>query len=116
MVQYKNGNITYIGIREIYPLRIIKQVISMFCSINSSKDTWFDPLKKFVLNKNEIGLDKTKYKLCLYFTDSNMMKYAKLSGLLKMGETDSEFIALSEITAYPLGFILYFNPTDTWEY
>ena len=38
-----------------------------------------------------------------------MMKYAKLSGLLKMGENDSEFIALSEITAYPLGFILYFS-------
>lgn len=25
-------------------------------------------------------------------------------------------MALSEITAYPLGFVLYFEPSETWKY
>ena len=27
-----------------------------------------------------------------------------------------ESIAMSESASYPLGFVLYFNPTDTWDY
>ena len=113
---YKEDDPSGIGFKEIYPLRIIKQILSMFCSINSFEDSRLEPLKEFVLNKNAVGLDKTKYKLCMYFTDSNLMKYANLSVMLKMSDTGVESIALSEITAYPFGFILYFNPTDTWKY
>ena len=36
--------------------------------------------------------------------------------MLKMTEDGAESIALSEITAYPFGFVLYFNPTGTWKY
>lgn len=66
-------NINGIGIRKVYPLRFIKQVISMFCSINNFQDERMD------------------------------------NGTWKS-------MAVSEITAYTLGFILYFNPTDNWEY
>lgn len=52
----------------------------------------------------------------MYLTRSNLMKYAPLTGLLRMGKFAYESIALSEITAYPLGFILYFDPTDTFDY
>lgn len=105
-----------IGFRDIYPLRIIKQVLSMFCSINSHDDPRFEPLRKFVMDKETVGLDKTKYKLCMYFTRSTLMKQAGLSVLLKGNGTEFEAMAMSEITAYPFGFILYFDPTDTWEY
>ena len=44
------------------------------------------------------------------------MKYAPLSVIIKMDGSDFESMLVSEITAYPLGFILYFNPTDSWEY
>ena len=44
------------------------------------------------------------------------MKYANLSVMLKLTDTGAESIALSEITAYLFGFVLYFNPTDTWKY
>lgn len=33
-----------------------------------------------------------------------------------MDGSGCESTVVSEITAYPLGFILYFNPTDRWEY
>ena len=102
--------------KELYPLRIIKQILSMFCSINPSEKSRFDAIRSFVLNKDAVGLDKTKYKVCMYFTDSNLMKYAGLSVLIKWSNEGANTMALSEITAYPFGFILYFNPTDAWEY
>lgn len=109
-------NINGIGIREVYPLRFIKQVISMFCSINNYQDERMDDLRDFVMNKTVVGLDKSKYKLCMYFTKSRLKKYAPLSVVIKMSDNNLESMALSEITAYPLGFVLYFNPTDTWKY
>ncbi|MBR4014081.1 MAG: hypothetical protein IKJ00_07285 [Clostridia bacterium] len=114
--QLINPNVKGIGIREIHPLRFIKQVLSMFCSLNNNDDSRFESLRKFVLDRDAVGLDKQKYKLCMYFTKSNIIKYAPLSVLLRMGNDQYESIALSEITAYPLGFILYFDPSATWEY
>lgn len=104
------------GIRDIHPLRLVKQVLSMFCSVNNFDDKRINVLREFVLDKNIVGLDKSKYKLCMYLTKSNLMKYAPLSVILRAGETGCESMALSEITAYPLGFVLYFNPTDTFHY
>lgn len=104
------------GIRNVHPLRFIKQVISMFCSINNIDDDRMDALRKFVLDKNAVGLDKSKYKLCMYLTMSNLMKYAPLSVVVRMGKSTLEAMALSEVTAYPLGFVLYFDPTDTYHY
>lgn len=111
-----SDNVSGLEIREVYPLRFIKQVLSMFCSINNFQDERMEALRDFVLNKTAVGLDKTKYKVCMYFTRSHLMKYAPLSVIIKMDGSDCESMVVSEITAYPLGFILYFNPTDSWEY
>ena len=105
-----------LGIKEVYPLRLIKQIISMFCSINNFDDPRMDPLRDFVLNRAAVGLDKTKYKLCMYFTESEYMKYSSLSVVMNLKGPEIEAMALSEITAYPLGFVLYFDPTENWEY
>lgn len=50
------------------------------------------------------------------FYEKQAKKYAPLSVVIKMSNSNLESMALSEITAYPLGFVLYFNPTDTWKY
>lgn len=105
-----------IGFREFYPSRVIKQILSMFCSINHPDNPLLDPIRRFVLDRNAVGIDKTKYRLCLYFTDSTLMKHAGMSVVLKGDLPNFESMAMSEITAYPFGFILYFNPTDTWKY
>ena len=110
---------TGIGIKKVHPLRFIKQVLSMFCSINDLGDKRIDYLRRFVLDKNAVGLGKNKYKLCMYITNSHYMKYAPLSVVIRGANNGSgpfESIALSEITAYPFGFVLYFNPTETWQY
>lgn len=105
-----------IELKEISPLRIIKQVISMFCSINSFDNSNWDDLRQFVLNKEDVGIDKTKYRIHMYFTKSSIMKYAPFSILLVKGVGEIDSIKLSEITAAPFGFILYFDPTDNIPY
>ena len=102
------------GIKDFYPLRFIKQVLSMFCSVNPLDDGRIIPLRSFVLGKELHGLDKQKYKLCMYFTKS---KLAKQNGISVVGNIlNKEFIALSEITSYPMGFILYFDPSESRDY
>ncbi len=91
-----------IGIRDVYPLRFFKQIISMFCSVNnygtisayanpaqiSDNDShhpllqnvidaqvklheaaiMMEDLRKFVLNRDATGLDRSKFKVCMYLT------------------------------------------------
>ena len=98
-------------IKNFYPLRFTKQVLSMFCSVNMDcTDKTIGPLKELVLNKQKTGLDKKKYKLCMYFTKSKMAKQAGISvvGNIQTGL----FTTLSEITSYPLGFSLYLDPVQ----
>ncbi len=106
-----------IGLEGVHPLRFIKQVISMFCSINGyCDDTRFEDLRNFVLDKHAKGLDKLKYKVCMYFTKSSFSKHVPLTVVGRLVNGKYESIAVSEISAYPLGFILYFNPIENWEY
>ena len=103
-----------IGFRDVYPLRFIKQVLSFFCSTNPPENPQLDDLRKFVLDKYAVGLDKTKYRLCMYFTKSTFMKQTGYMVQLRMTEEGYDTVTLSEITAYPFGFILYFDPKNSW--
>lgn len=101
---------------DLYPLRIIKQILSMFCSINGAKCKELEPIREFVLNRDAVGLDKSKFKLSMYFTKSDLIKYAGFTCLIKDMFENPKAIWVSEITAYPFGFLLYLNPTADWEY
>ena len=105
-----------ITIQGVYPLRFVKQVLSMFCSICNSDAPSFEPIKKFVLDKDAVGLDKNKYKLCMYFTRSTVYKQTGLMVSMKSTPVGIEIMTLAEITAYPFGFILYLDPFETWDY
>ena len=105
-----------IGFKEVYPLRVIKQVLSMFCSINPPGMSLMEDIRQFVLDKQAVRLDKSKYKVCMYFTKSTMMRYAGMTVMMKLKDSTIESMAMSEITAYPFGFVLYFDPKDDWEY
>lgn len=105
-----------IGFKDMYPARIINQVLSMLCSINSPDRPQFEELRKFVLDKDAVGIDKSKYMLCMYFTETTLYKQAGFSVLLRESAYGFESMAMTELTAYPFGFILYFNPTETWPY
>lgn len=96
----------------MYPLQICKQVISMFCSVNPNVK--IDDLRKFVLNKEAVGIDKEKYKLCMYFTRNNVKRFNGLSAAMDIKENSLSVV--SEIISYPLGFLLYFDPNEGQKY
>ena len=113
---YSSNDLNGICIEEIYPLRFIKQVLSMFCSVGGPDNPAMDPIRDFVLDKDARGLDRNKYKLCMYFTKTTVMRQTGTMVVMKNSMIGFEIMALSEITAYPFGFILYFDPTETWDY
>lgn len=98
--------------KGIYPLRIIKQVLSMFCSVNPN--VAMDDIRKFVLNKSDIGLNRSRYRICMYFTRSGIKRYIGFHAVANI--VDGTCTTQSEITAYPFGFILYFDPVDVQKY
>ena len=94
--------------KEVYPLKFFKQIISMFCSLNPEAN--IDDLRKFVLNRNTVGIDKNRYKICMYFTRSTTKRHA---GLMATGNIQTgEVILFSEIVACPFGFLLYIDPNE----
>ena len=105
-----------VGFRNMYPQKIVKQILSMFCSVNGYEASALEGIRKFVMDRDAIGLDKRKFKLCMYFTDSALKKYAGFTGSIRGLFDKQEFMVVSEITAYPFGFLLYLNPTDEWDY
>ena len=89
-----------LGIKDIYPLRIIKQIASMFCSVNRPDEPKLDELRKFVLDKERVGLDKSLYKICLYLTKTTLTKQTGMMVMLKQEGNHIYSMALSEIVAY----------------
>lgn len=96
--------------KGVHPLRFVKQVLSMFCSTDPLNKS-YDDLRRFVLDKDAAGLDKTKYRLTMYFTRRQIVKYTGMN-LLANIQTNS-YTWVSEITAYPMGFLLYLSPSET---
>lgn len=105
-----------IEIEKFYPARIIKQVISMFCSINNYDDTRLNALREFVLDKHKTMLDTSKYKVSMYYTRSRYARLLPFTVSVHFDEGTSGIMCMSEITTYPFGFILYLDPTDNWNY
>ncbi len=100
-------------IMNIYPLKIIKQVFSMFCSVNRNNgNSYFDYLRSFVLDKDLVGIDKSKFAVYMYFTKSLFKKYAPMSVAICGIDNKIKTLLVSEITAYPLGFVLLFDPEN----
>ena len=106
----------YLEINEIYPLKIIKQIASMFCSTNNPEDPRLDELRNFVLDKECVGLDKSLYKICIYLTKTTLTKQTGMMVILEKEANEIRTIVLSEIVAYPFGLILYYKPTEGREY
>lgn len=99
---------------DIYPLRVIKQVLSMFCSVNFKQGEVLKDIKTFVLDQTATGIDKTRYKVCMYFTTSSMTRFVSFAA--KVDLRDGTPILQSEIASRPLGFILYLDLPEGVQY
>ncbi len=102
------SQVVQIDATDIYPLRILKQIISMFLSLNRDFD--LPGLKEFVLDKNSKSFDKNKYKICIYLFKGTVIKFVPFCVL---GNIKTFSITkVSEIADFPIGMILYIDPND----
>lgn len=101
--------------KNIYPLRIVKQIVSMFLSVNY--DYIFQDLQEFVKDRYSTKFDESKYQIRMYLNNGKIHKLLPKTGIIKFGDTDNlinwdSSLFVSEITTFPLCFILYFDPTN----
>ncbi len=100
---------------DIYPARIIKQALSMFCSVLPINAQRYTDIRNYVINKDAVGIDKNKYKLCMFFTKSPIISF---NGPMVVGSFPEleKMRSMCKIVAYPLGFLLYFDPNPSWQH
>lgn len=98
----------HIKMKEFYPLRFAKQVLSLFCSTCGTELIEMYPnIKSLLLDKDSKGLDKDlRISMFILKTPRNFN-----SGIEKIYMDDGSIQKIAEINAFPLGFILEINPT-----
>lgn len=93
------------------PLPIFKQIIAMFCDINTAFTDNDPTLRDYLLDKESRSLDTRKYRVFIYFLTGGIEKTVGRTAVVKVG--DPTPIIMSEISTFPVGYILYENlPND----
>nr|WP_300838826.1 hypothetical protein [uncultured Acetatifactor sp.] len=92
-----------ITIEKINCLAFFKQIISMFCSVNTAN--WGMQFKEYLLNPENNEFNTDRYKICTYLHRGTMDRVCSMCVLWNpLNGTSKE---VSEISFFPFGFILY---------
>lgn len=91
-------------IKSIRPLPIFKQVITMFCDVNSGL-MGDDSLKDYLLDKTNRSFNRDRYHLYAHIHAGAL---ERMNGIM-VQSTNFGIITLSEISTYPVGFTLYID-------
>ncbi len=106
------GNSYSFVIKNLYPLRIYKAMMTLICDINN--DCFGDEnLRHFLMNKEDKNIDTSKFSLYMYFVSTQMPRISGLSGIGSVKDLSS-FVMVSEIASYPIGFALYLNKPENY--
>lgn len=115
---YQKSNTTdwiKITLPSIYPLRIIKEIVAMFFSINSPDlSTIHRDLRAFVLSKEKRGLPSQQYGFYVYVLRGSISRYIGMAGILST-RTGAKRI-LSELSAPPFGYVFEIEPENKRDY
>jgi hypothetical protein len=97
---------------NLFPLRVLKQVICMFFSVNGTYFQKTHPdLVRFLLNKESRDLPP-RVHVYAFYTFSNRSRASGVVAVAKgFGSANSSIHAFSEITFPPFGFVLTIDST-----
>lgn len=93
---------------RIHPLRVIKQIVCMFFSVNSS--SFCDKnceLVRFVLNKDLKGIN-LRYRVFAYFNRSERSRQTAVCAMISTTDYSRQCY-FSEFTFPPLGYVMTFD-------
>jgi hypothetical protein len=104
-----NGKPSLIYLNHLFPLAIIKQVVTMFFSVNGDGFRAANQeLVRFVLNKERKYLSP-KYRLFVYYSTTGRARRVGIAGVLSLGSGRNRISVVSEITYSPFGYVMTFN-------
>ncbi len=104
------SNLYSFTICEIYPLRLFKAVMTLFCDINN-ECLGDKNLQSFLLNKESTDFDVRKYRVYMYLIPPGQIRNCPISVIIKTN--NAQQICVSEMALYPMGFALYIDkPND----
>lgn len=102
---------------KIYPLRVIKQIITMFFSINNPNLSFVHPeLRTLVLNRDKQGISSKRFGIYLYILIGDMARYIGIASILQSKNTGNIIRVLSELSAPPFGYVFEIKPKGKEEY
>jgi len=105
---------TTITFPDIYPLRVFKEIMAMFFSVNSPNLADVHPdLRALVLSKTKRGIPPKRYGFYVYLLRGKIARYAGATGILS---PEGHHRVLSELAAPPFGYVLEFNPKSKKNY
>jgi len=106
---------TKITFQDIYPLRVFKETIAMFFSVNTPDLSDVHPhLRALILSKYNRGIPPDEYGLYVYLLRGSVARLAGLAGIASL--TDGHSRVLSELAAPPFGYVLEFDPKSKKDY
>lgn len=99
---------------SIKPLNFIKQVLSMFCTSNGHSITDF--IRELVLDKELSAESLRNIKISMVVNVGSVHHTSGITGKMKLnlreGDSGSKVSFLSDIMYFPLGFIMYIDPSE----
>lgn len=109
LLSRSGGKPSLIYMHYVFPLSIIKQVITMFFSVNGEGFRRSNPdLVRFVLNREEKHLP-VRYRVYTYFNVEGQLRHMGVTGSGSF--VSSEYRLFSEITFPPFGYLLTIDST-----
>lgn len=107
VLQRTSGRPSLIYLHYVYPLSIIKQIATMFFSVNTDQFRRANPeLEAFVLNRDRKYLPP-RYRFFVYFTAEGRSRAVGTSGMLHLGS--GAMHVMTELTYPPYGYLLVFD-------
>ncbi len=101
--KYAESKSVMVELKNIYPGRFIRQILSIICSTYPEFSTEYPFVKELILNKDFVYTDKPDFKIYMYLLKN---VYNGYTGIMHMIMSDFQVKSINEIDLYPFGFIL----------
>jgi len=108
---YKEGESYSFKLMGVYPLRLYKAIMTMYCDINHGC-FGDEQLRSYLLDKESRILDKGKYSLYMYAKAPSLRRVGGLSIMFVQGIGP---VKISEVGCYPIGTILCIDKPENYE-
>ena len=101
--EHKKSMSLTLQLKNIYPGRFIRQILSIICSTCPGFSTKYPYVKKLILDKDYIYKEKPDFKIYMYLMKT---QYNGYTGIMHMFTSNWQIKSISEINLYPFGFII----------